>query len=813
MDLEGSEVTKFTVLQYLSALKADHLKKICQNPALNLNLTSNEFQSSIIEFHCRDLLPSVLSKFALSNDDELVAYRLTESGLNLSAGLLSFFEKIEEGHSNSNLRVTLIVLLSLMIVCTIVGNILVCLSVILVRKLRHPSNYLLVSLAISDLCVAVLVMPLALQYELTQSWKLSNAICDLWVSFDVTCCTSSILNLCTISIDRYLAITKPLTYGVRRTTNRILSFIVLVWIASCLISIPPVLIFGNEHGSMKQPRCEVSQNLGYQLYATLGAFYIPLLVMIVMYYKIYVAAKKVVDAELRDQRSIYSGYFSKTDKSCFLEHCPTEIDCNRNRVNREKKKKKKKKKMEELTGTLTLNNKLDERIEPRDKKNPIERSKRKIVGKKSKIVCDCCCCCKSARIKFCDVNLRNEIREENCIKSRKTKTQKTKLKKIRDTKSQIITTPKQSSSFYQSQTEEGSIVENTTKSNPQTSLMVNTTLDGITTTSSIQSETITADVLNGIKLTDSQFSTNENDDPKVSKQKALTNCRNKSMFATISPSISDSNMNKSKSSHCSICDGFYGKKHSKENDLMERDSQILTSKQRSSNALRERKASITLGIIMTAFTFCWLPFFILALLRPFSASVMQIPRYVNSIALWLGYVNSMLNPIIYVTFHQDFRRAFKYLLCLQCKSMGSRLREEAYINQYGTKFSDQNQIRSADEEEHRVREKFIAQNARYSSQDLHTNDSPNQDTVNLSGMKKSTLLSSLNDDQIETMRSKFTSEESSSHNTFSVPIIKETSVLLDSKTSLIGSQTKHNTLTTTTTTTTNAKIDLTRVDF
>lgn len=36
-----------------------------------------------------------------------------------------------------------------MIVTTIVGNILVCLSVLLVKKLRHPSNYLLVSLAIS----------------------------------------------------------------------------------------------------------------------------------------------------------------------------------------------------------------------------------------------------------------------------------------------------------------------------------------------------------------------------------------------------------------------------------------------------------------------------------------------------------------------------------------------------------------------------------------------------------------------------------------------------------------------------------------
>lgn len=43
----------------------------------------------------------------------------------------------------------------------------------------------------------------------------------------------------------------------------------------------------------------------------------------------------------------------------------------------------------------------------------------------------------------------------------------------------------------------------------------------------------------------------------------------------------------------------------------------------------------------------------------------------------------MLNPIIYVTFHQDFRRAFKYLLCLQCHSMSSRLRAEAYLSQYG----------------------------------------------------------------------------------------------------------------------------------
>lgn len=104
------------------------------------------------------------------------------------------------------------------------------------------------------------------------------------------------------STDRYLTITKPLTYGTLRTTKRMLLFIATVWITSCLISIPPVLMLGNEHGTQYHPICQVSQNIGYQLYATLGAFYIPLVVMIVMYYKIYVAAKRVVEAELRDQR-------------------------------------------------------------------------------------------------------------------------------------------------------------------------------------------------------------------------------------------------------------------------------------------------------------------------------------------------------------------------------------------------------------------------------------------------------------------------------------------------------------------------------
>ena len=85
-------------------------------------------------------------------------------------------------------------LMAVLIVVTIVGNALVCLSVVLVRKLRKPQNYLLVSLATSDLFVAIFVMPFAIVVELYQShWPLTPGLCDFWVSGT---CMRNLLLLC-----------------------------------------------------------------------------------------------------------------------------------------------------------------------------------------------------------------------------------------------------------------------------------------------------------------------------------------------------------------------------------------------------------------------------------------------------------------------------------------------------------------------------------------------------------------------------------------------------------------------------------------
>lgn len=86
---------------------------------------------------------------------------------------------------------------------------------------------------------------------------------------------------------------------------------------------------------------------------------------------------------------------------------------------------------------------------------------------------------------------------------------------------------------------------------------------------------------------------------------------------------------------------------------------------------------------MSAFTVCWLPFFVLALVRPFLSNPSSIHPALSSVFLWLGYANSLLNPIIYATLNRDFRKPFQQILYFKCSSLNDMMREEFYHSQYG----------------------------------------------------------------------------------------------------------------------------------
>ena len=105
-------------------------------------------------------------------------------------------------------KVILGTLMSLLIAIAILGNLLVCIAVLTESSLRTLSNLFFVSLALSDLLVASLVMPFALVNDLTESFVdwFGKEFCKLWIASDVMLCTASIINLLLISFDRYVHI-------------------------------------------------------------------------------------------------------------------------------------------------------------------------------------------------------------------------------------------------------------------------------------------------------------------------------------------------------------------------------------------------------------------------------------------------------------------------------------------------------------------------------------------------------------------------------------------------------------------------------
>ncbi|TWW54974.1 alpha-2Db adrenergic receptor [Takifugu rubripes] len=182
----------------------------------------------------------------------------------------------------------LIVLVVVVIVSvTIVGNVLVIVAVLTSRALRAPQNLFLVSLASADILVATLVIPFSLSNEVMGYWYFGSTWCAFYLALDVLFCTSSIVHLCAISLDRYWSVTKAVSYNLKRTPKRIKGMIAVVWIISAVISFPPLLL--TKHDERK---CLLTDETWYILSSCVVSFFAPGLIMILVYFKIYKVAKQ-----------------------------------------------------------------------------------------------------------------------------------------------------------------------------------------------------------------------------------------------------------------------------------------------------------------------------------------------------------------------------------------------------------------------------------------------------------------------------------------------------------------------------------------
>ncbi|XP_072559179.1 trace amine-associated receptor 1-like [Paramormyrops kingsleyae] len=197
----------------------------------------------------------------------------------------------------TTIRASLYVLLGATILLTVLGNLLVIVTISHSKQLHTPTNYLILSLAVSDFLLGAVVMPPSLIRSLETCWYLGECFCQIHSSIDILLSAASIFMLYMISIDRYVAVSRPLLYHVK-ITNCVAKYMILTcWVFSALFCFETEMnswIIQNFYLTQLncEGRCAVLQNKLSSTLSSLFVFFIPGLFMLGLYLKILVIAHK-----------------------------------------------------------------------------------------------------------------------------------------------------------------------------------------------------------------------------------------------------------------------------------------------------------------------------------------------------------------------------------------------------------------------------------------------------------------------------------------------------------------------------------------
>uniref|UniRef100_A0A915PTQ7 G-protein coupled receptors family 1 profile domain-containing protein n=1 Tax=Setaria digitata TaxID=48799 RepID=A0A915PTQ7_9BILA len=175
------------------------------------------------------------------------------------------------------------------------GNTLIIIAV-MKKRLRAATRMFILSLAVSDLMTGIIVFPIsAINEVLSGYWIFGDLMCITWITVDIWLCTTSIYNLVATSIDRLIAITKPLHHAALVTRGRAYMTITAIWTGSFLLNSPNFL-FANTYKSMgDQCVCiPIYTSRTYVIFSASFSFYVPMAIIVFIYTKIYIATRRAM---------------------------------------------------------------------------------------------------------------------------------------------------------------------------------------------------------------------------------------------------------------------------------------------------------------------------------------------------------------------------------------------------------------------------------------------------------------------------------------------------------------------------------------
>nr|XP_026238848.1 histamine H1 receptor [Urocitellus parryii]XP_026238849.1 histamine H1 receptor [Urocitellus parryii] len=455
----------------------------------------------------------------------------------------------------------LVVVLSSISLVTVALNLLVLYAVRSERKLHTVGNLYIVSLSVADLIVGAVVMPMNIRYLAMTEWSLGRPLCLFWLSMDYVASTASIFSVFILCIDRYRSVQQPLRYLKYRTKTRASATILGAWFLSFLWVIP---ILGWHHfmshtSRHRDKKCETDfyDVTWFKIMTAIINFYLPTLLMLWFYFKIYKAVRRHCQ-----HRELINGSLPTFSE---IKQKPENSKVGLKKSEKESPWEALKRESKDASGGPIFKPSSQD---TKEKKSPDSLSQEE-DGEAAKLPC----------FPLDLVETQTAAKGDGRGREAVDKSQ-SQLK----TEGQSLNTHRVSE------------------------ISVDHTL--------VESQSIG-------RMTDSDTST----EPALGRDKLRSG--------------SNPGLDYIK---------FTWKR------LRSHSRQYISGL----HVNRERKAAKQLGFIMAAFILCWIPYFIFFMVIAFCKSCCN--EHVHMFTIWLGYINSTLNPLIYPLCNENFKKTFKKIL-------------------------------------------------------------------------------------------------------------------------------------------------------